>query len=494
MLLLMVDNANIDLRNMILRVPSSCIFVVLIILMCTSHSQRINSDAFTVFIILSIIISLILFIGKKYFLLFINISVLLFIVLNNNKRIIIQANETKRVEEINACVYIISQEKIRVNNIEYFLLRGSFVKGINEKKSFYNKDVYFFLTTFKQINLQALYNIKGKLLIQDGISPLKCYVSQIKALNYSKKAKVCVLENLELRTTTKSFLKAFLFGDKSELSKEQKRVFQESGTMHLFAVSGLHVGCLFFALSWIFKLFGLGQIKSSIFTMITLLGYLYLVNFSVSSTRAYIMLIIWLFYKWVGIRAISLNVVCLAGLSLLIMRFENFTNIGFLLSISVVLAITWLIHGIYFTTKHKFLVGFIQINLVNYAAFWGSFLILAQTFKIIIPISIFSNMLLIPIISIIMPISFITVLFLQIPILNFLTTPFEFILLFVIDICNWFSNISWSTLPWSECGESFNYNAYALNVFLILSFGGIKNVYFRIVLLPTICVPLLLLL
>ena len=78
--------------------------------------------------------------------------------------------------------------------------------------------------------------------------------------------------------------------------------------------------------------------------MIILLGYLYLVNFSVSSTRAYIMLMIWVLYRLTGIRALSLNVVCLAGLSLLIIKPDNFTDIGFTLSISVVLAIIWINH------------------------------------------------------------------------------------------------------------------------------------------------------
>lgn len=487
----MIDNANTHLGNIILRVPTACMFLLLIIWMCTADSQKTNSDSFIIFIILNFFISFIFLIGKKYLFLIINTFALVFTSLNNDKEPNIQNYETKKVEEINACIYVISQEKVCIENTYLTLLKGNFIKGINKRKSFDYQNTYFLLSTFEKLKLHELYNVKGKLIIKEGESPNICQITKIKALNNSKKVKVSLFDNLSLKTTTKSFLKAFLFGDKSELTSNQKRIFQQSGTMHLFAVSGLHVGCLFFALSWIFKLFGFRQIQSSLFTMIILLGYLYFVNFSVSSTRAYSMLIIWVLYRLTGLRALSLNVVCLAGLSLLIIRPYNFSDIGFILSISVVLAITWLNHEICFTIKNKLILGFIKINLVNFAAFWGSFLILAQTFKIIIPISLFSNMLLIPIISIIMPISFLTVLFLQIPILDFLSTPFEFILLFVIDVCNWFSSISWSTLPWNKGGESFNYKAYALNVFLILTFGGIKHVYLRIFLLPTICVSLL---
>ena len=487
----MIDNANIHLRNIILRVPSSCIFLVLIIWMCTADSKRVNIDSLIIFIVLNIFISCIFLVGKKYLFLFINTFVLVFISLKKDKELNIQNYRTIKVEEINACIYVISQEKVCIKDTYYTILKGKFVKGVDKRKSLDYQDTNFFLKTFENVELQTLYSIKGKLLVKECVTPNICHISKIKALNPSKKVKVSLFDNLRLQTTTKSFLKAFLFGDKSELTSNQKRVFQQSGTMHLFAVSGLHVGCLFFALSWIFKLLGFRQIQSSFFTMIILLGYLYLVNFSVSSTRAYIMLMIWVLYRLTGIRALSLNVVCLAGLSLLIIKPDNFTDIGFNLSISVVLAIIWINHKVHFSIRNKLILSFIQINLVNFAAFWGSFLILAQTFKIIIPISVFSNMLLIPMISIIMPISFLTVLFLQIPILDFLTPPFEFILLFVIDICNWFSSVSWSTLPWNKGGESFNYKAYAFNVFLILSFGGIKNIYLRIFLLPTLCVPLL---
>ena len=36
-------------------------------------------------------------------------------------------------------------------------------------------------------------------------------------------------------------LKAMFLGDKTELSSEEKRLYEENGVAHLLAVSGLHV-------------------------------------------------------------------------------------------------------------------------------------------------------------------------------------------------------------------------------------------------------------
>ena len=62
--------------------------------------------------------------------------------------------------------------------------------------------------------------------------------------------------NLDLSDLSRAFLKAFVFGIKDELDTSHKRIFINSGTMHLFAVSGLHVGCLFIAIFSICKILG----------------------------------------------------------------------------------------------------------------------------------------------------------------------------------------------------------------------------------------------
>ena len=44
-----------------------------------------------------------------------------------------------------------------------------------------------------------------------------------------------------LSDTEYALLKAIFLGDKTDLSKEQKHLYEENGMAHLLAVSGLHV-------------------------------------------------------------------------------------------------------------------------------------------------------------------------------------------------------------------------------------------------------------
>ena len=51
----------------------------------------------------------------------------------------------------------------------------------------------------------------------------------------------------------KSFVYALLFGDRSRLGVQQVKLFKETGTMHLFAVSGLHIGIVYLIFSFILR-------------------------------------------------------------------------------------------------------------------------------------------------------------------------------------------------------------------------------------------------
>ena len=51
----------------------------------------------------------------------------------------------------------------------------------------------------------------------------------------------------------KAFVYALLFGDRSLLDWGQLSLFKETGTMHLFAVSGLHIGIVYLIFSYILK-------------------------------------------------------------------------------------------------------------------------------------------------------------------------------------------------------------------------------------------------
>ena len=125
-------------------------------------------------------------------------------------------------------------------------------------------------------------------------------------------------------------------GKKECLPKEQLQHFFYTGTMHLFAVSGLHVGVvssfIFFLCRWIF----LPRFLQFLFTGIGVCFYASIVGFSPSTLRATLMvlfiLIAQIFSRPVDVRGAFYNTI---GLTLAFNPFELW-DVGFQLSYGVV--------------------------------------------------------------------------------------------------------------------------------------------------------------
>ena len=83
---------------------------------------------------------------------------------------------------------------------------------------------------------------------------------------------------------------ALLLGDRTNLSDSSRRNFSRAGVSHLLAISGLHVTLLFGLLEWIFRLLRISKKLRAMLLTAGALGYLILLGFPPSATRATIML------------------------------------------------------------------------------------------------------------------------------------------------------------------------------------------------------------
>lgn len=290
----------------------------------------------------------------------------------------------------------------------------------------------------------------------------------------------------------RGFMSAFILGDKSDLTHEQKLAFMNSGTMHLFAVSGLHMGCLYLTFIGIFKIFGFRQIPSIAITMVLLWGYLFIINFSVSGTRAYIMLLSWVLYRISGLKAKMINILCIASVLLLIVDPGIIFEVSFLLSFIVVLTILWVLSENKVTLKNSKVSWMIQIIIVNYAAFWGSFLILLSFFNTIIPTSLITNMILVPCISFLMPITLFLLVISSIIQHEYVFHYYGVFVQYMIDFCYYISSIEGAFLS-VDIDQSNNISIYLYNIILLLLFGKIKSLISRLIFLPFLCFLLLIL-
>lgn len=82
--------------------------------------------------------------------------------------------------------------------------------------------------------------------------------------------------------------RAFLIGDRSALSEEERSSFSDSGAAHLLAISGMHISILAGALTLALRRI-LGRRRSFVLVLLLLLGYGALIGFSASLTRAILM-------------------------------------------------------------------------------------------------------------------------------------------------------------------------------------------------------------
>lgn len=147
-----------------------------------------------------------------------------------------------------------------------------------------------------------------------------------------------------------ALIKALAFGDRSELSAQDWRVLQRTGTSHLLAISGLHIGLA----AWFGYLLGSllarlvpplllyvpAQIIGASFGMLFATAYAALAGFSTPTLRALTMLGLLFCYRWLRRQGSARQVLQMTLLIVLLLDPLGVLSAGFWLSF---VAVTWLI-------------------------------------------------------------------------------------------------------------------------------------------------------
>ncbi|NDW08833.1 ComEC/Rec2 family competence protein [Dysgonomonas sp. 520] len=165
---------------------------------------------------------------------------------------------------------------------------------------------------------------------------------------YASKCKAEVLDfyrSLNLNDTQFSIISALTLGYKDEMPDDIKESFRTTGTAHVLATSGLHVGIIF---SMIMFLFGFLHRKSGyyklkfVFIILFLWMYAFLAGLSPSIVRACIMLTIYCFAEIFNRKGFSFNTIFAAAFLMLIFNPFSLFDIGFQLSFMAVISICYL--------------------------------------------------------------------------------------------------------------------------------------------------------
>ena len=99
-----------------------------------------------------------------------------------------------------------------------------------------------------------------------------------------------------LKEETSSILLGLILGYKIDIEEETQENFRNASMSHILAVSGMHVTYVILGINIIFKNL-IGKKKTNILSILILIFYMFITNFSPSITRASIMGIIMIFSK-----------------------------------------------------------------------------------------------------------------------------------------------------------------------------------------------------
>ena len=167
-----------------------------------------------------------------------------------------------------------------------------------------------------------------------------------------------------------SVSRAFLTGDKS-IDKQTRHTFAQAGIAHLLAVSGLHVGVIYLALTFFFRLLFKKKYSVSSFLLLTALLSFYcaLCAFAPSVCRATIMLVLFFLSRILIKYNSTLNTVSITCLLLIVFVPNILFDIGFLLSFAAVYGLVlWMpmirFKGVWSKPALRYLTGILAMSFI----------------------------------------------------------------------------------------------------------------------------------
>lgn len=133
--------------------------------------------------------------------------------------------------------------------------------------------------------------------------------------------------------------KGLMLGEKSELTPDQKQLFLANGTMHLFAISGLHIGVIAICIHQLLTLFRLKRNSRALATLAAVTFFVLVTGGSASSWRALLMVACFYLTSFGYKQASPLNALVLSALIYLLLLPGQLFQAGFQMSYFTVASI-----------------------------------------------------------------------------------------------------------------------------------------------------------
>lgn len=407
--------------------------------------------------------------AKHYFLGFFFFSIGIFIHFQNSHKPIIPTLKEKENIVFQLSKKLNSNEKNRRYFVEILAIPSNEIKDFSPIKAvlsipkeqeqldfdhFYNSEVYIHQP--EKINNDFQFDYRKYLARQDvylqAYLPNEILKTEKTEVSFSDQIRQKRLEILNkinqtpLSPKIQEFLKGIILSDRTEMDKETVNDFNQTGLVHLLAISGSHMVIIF----WM-TLFILNQIipvkfrKLSIILSLALIwAFAIFIDYGSSVMRSCLMISCYYVMVLLQRKSDLLHSLALSAFILLIVDSNQFFDVGFQLSYVAVLGIWWLSGPIkkLFRKPRYWLEDFIySITAMTFSAQIATLPLAIYYFHQFSLVSIFANFLIIPLSEIIIISSLIMVIAIAFGMKYLLIFQiFDSFILYVLKAIHWFSN------------------------------------------------------
>ncbi len=186
--------------------------------------------------------------------------------------------------------------------------------------------------------LRVAFRLQDAFLLEDPV-PGCSITDQLSDALYRFKRRLSTVLDKTLPEEDAGIMKAMLLGEKGFLQEEIKDLYQESGIVHIIAISGLHISFLGMGLWRLLRRLRVPGVPAGLLCITLILLYGEMTGTGVSSLRAILMFALQLLAGLIGRTYDLLTAVSLAGILLLLEQPLYLWHSGFLFSFAAVLSI-----------------------------------------------------------------------------------------------------------------------------------------------------------
>lgn len=258
-------------------------------------------------------------------------------------------------------------------------------------------------------------------------------------VNYLRQKLVHSFDAHHFSLKTKSIVNALLLGQKKQIDSETLNDYKNAGVVHILAISGLHIGIIYFFLNFVFSFlnrFKNGKTFKLILIVVLLWIFALISGMSASITRAVTMFSLIAFGNFLNRKNSVFNAVATSFLILLVYNPLNIFDVGFQLSYAAVVSILLFqpFYKKFYFSKNKIVVYITDLFLVSITAQIGVLPLMMLYFKQVPTLFLLANLVVIPIATAILILGIIALC------LNFVAMPISLligkIISFLVELMN----------------------------------------------------------